>query len=105
MPAFARSSPHPERQKWLELAADRRASGARPAELKDESGESFGYYAFLVPELDYKVITAAMPELNSKDKEEMARAWRRFGMTELGRRYALDASIGKRTQRRGVIVK
>jgi len=97
-------TPNRERAAGLELLAARRKSGAGIARLKDERGEDWGYAAVAIPLLDYAVLRAKNPELDSKDRETRNRAWRKL-FKEFGRVYGVDDSIGKIRNRRGIIVK
>lgn len=98
-------TPSVGRRATLELMRRRRDSGARPAVLTDERGESFGCMQLAIPELDYQVLIVRFPELNSKDPEIMTRAWQKFANDPASLPYRVDASIGRRKVNHGIIVK
>lgn len=99
-----RRAPNADRAAVLELAAKRRAEGARPAAI-DAGDGSFAYSALMIPELDYHVLMIKNPDLNSKDAEIQTRAWKKFILSPESLPYRTDASIGRRKETTGIIVK
>lgn len=98
------SVPNPDRASGLDALATRRNERG-VAKLKDDEGRAFGYAALAIPELDYYVLLARFPDLNSKDRDTQKRAWQQFCKSEHSLPYRVDASIGKRQRDDGIIVR
>lgn len=98
------SAPNAERKQILNFLEARRREGIRPAVLEDQ-GDTFGYAALAIPELDYAVLVVRFPDLASKDAEISHRAWKDFARSDASLAYRVDASIGKRQHADGIIIR
>lgn len=90
---------------------DRRACLAYNEEARKERRtfavpDNSGHVAFNCPEMDYWYHTTFTdPELGASDPVIARNAWRKFLRTEIGRKYLLNPTEGKRMPATGIIIR